>query len=204
MENEAEETMDMYSFANICLTHARVANAGPHPRSIELSPRRLLITCRVLPVRFLEIKLTEAQRNQGTEIEFENTGNVVMIDRPALNNNSLAVLEVWEGIHVGAPYDLDQDLEQKNCVIGLLFLSVNVFDHKITQIGCLMVRQLEDGFYERVGLVRGIMPYLVDGTRSPMIFLDVMGNVIDRFKVPERRTEQLFDEVGERKTICLL
>lgn len=127
-----------------------------------------------------------------------------MIDRPTLDDNSLAVLEVWEGIYVGSPYELDQDLGQKNCVTGLLFLSVDVFDHKITQIGCLMVRQLDDGFYERIGLVRDITPYLVDETRSPMIFLDEMGSIIDRVTVPERRTEQLFDEVGERKTICLL
>lgn len=204
VEAEGEKTLDMCDFASICLANARVANNGPYPRSLESSPRRLLITSRVLPVHFRKIKLAEDQRGQMTEIEFENTGEVVTVGRPALGNSSLAVLEVWEGVYVGAPHDLDQNLKQKDYVIGLLFLSVNVLDHAVSQIGCLLARQVEEGSYERVGLVRDILPYLAHETRSPMIFLDEMGNILDRIKVSERMTEKVFDEVGKRRTICLL
>lgn len=204
VEAEGEKTMDMCDLASICLTNAQVASAEPHPIFEEPSPRRLLITCRVLPIHFLEVNLTEAQIGQRTEIEIENTmGVMVMFDRPALHNKSLAVLEVWEGIYVGSPYKLDQDLGQKNCVIGLLFLSVDVLDHNIIRIGCLMARLVENGLYERIGLVRDILPFLTD-RRARMIFLDEMGGVIDKVKVPQGRMEHVFDEVGERKTICLL
>lgn len=206
VEAEGGKTMDMCDFASICLTQARVENAGSHLRSVESSPRGLLITCRVLPVHFGRVSLTEAERNQGTEVEFENNGNIETIDRSDLDDTSLAILEVWDGICVGSPYDLDQDWEQKNCATGLLFVSLDSSHHKITQIGCLLVRRLEDGFYERIGLVRNIIPFPVDRTHwhSPMIFLDEMGRLIDRFKVPDHRTELPFDKVGRTKTICLL
>lgn len=207
VEAEGEKTLDMCDFVRICLTDAGVANVGPHPKSVELSPRRLLITCRVLPVRFGRVSLTEAERNQGTKLEFERTRRFWMIGRSSLDNRSLAFLEVWDGIYVGTPYDLDQGWEQKNCVTGLLFLSLDSLDHEIPQIGCLLVRQLEDGFYERIGLVRNIIPFPVDWDHwqnSSMIFLDEMGSVIDRFKVPDGRRGLPFDQVGRTKTICLL
>lgn len=204
VEAEGEKTLDMCDFASICSTNAGVVNDGLYPRSLESSPRRLLITCRVLPIHFRKVKLSEDQRGQMTEIEFENTGKVVRVGRPALSNSSLAVLELWEGIYVGAPHHLDQILKQKDCVIGLLFLSVGVTGHAISQIGCLLARQVEDGSYERVGLVRDALPYLLDGARSPLIYLDGTGGILDRVKLPERLREQLFDKVGERRTICLL
>lgn len=206
VQAKGKKTLDMCDFASICLKNALVWNHGLGPISLESRSRRLLITCRVLPIHFRKVKLTEAQRAnwQWTEIEFEDTGEVVTIDRPALGNNSLAVLEVWKGIYVGAVYYLDQNLKQGERVMGLLFLSVALYEHTFPHIGCLLARHLEEGFYERVGLMRNILPYLVGETRSPMIFLDETGSVLDRIKVPKNMTEKLFNEVGERKTICLL
>lgn len=202
LEAESGKAMEIFDFASICSINARVENSGLHSRSSESSPRRLLITCQLLPIQFRKVNLTKAQRDQKTMIDGGRwTGK---IRRPALVNSSLAVLEVLEGIYIGSPYHLDQDLKQKDCVMGLIFLSRHVSEIFFNQIGCLMVRQVKDGFYERVGLLHNMSLDPMGKTLSPLIFLDEMGTVMDRIEIADGTYRDAFIKVGERKTICLL
>lgn len=207
VDAEGENTLDMCDFASICLRNSRVANSGLEPRFVESSPRRLSITCRALPIHFVKVNLIDLQLDGWTEIKLKNTERVVMIRRPYLKgiyHADLAVLELWNGIYVGASHYLDRKLEQQDSIIGLLFLSVDVLYDVVTQLGCLLVRQLDNGFYERVGLVPDMLPNHWERTSLRMIFLDDMGRVLDRIEGPERLTQQLLEGLGERKTICLL
>lgn len=201
-EAECGKTMEISDFASICSINAHVGNSGLHSRSSESSPRRLLITCQLLPIQFRKVNLTKAQRDQKTMINCGRwTGK---IRRPNLVNSSLAVLEVREGIYIGSRYHLDQDLEQKDCVMGLVFLSRHGSEIFFEQIGCLMVRQVKDGFYERVGLLHNMSLTPMRKTLSPLIFFDEMGTVMDRIEIPDGAYWDAFTKVGERKTICLL
>lgn len=207
MKAEGKKSLEMCDFVRICLAKARGASGQPYSRSLEPSPRQLLISCRMIPIQFRKVELTYAQRSQLTKIEFEDAEEAAsVVSRPAPGNMSLAILEVWKGIYVGVPYELDQDLKQKDIVRGLLFLSKAHYDYRGTspgKIGCFVTRSMGKGLYERVGLIHYVFPYPRDPARVPMVFLDETGSVLDKVKVPKRMKEQLFEEVSERKTICL-
>lgn len=45
---------------------------------------------------------------------------------------------------------MDQDVSSQDCILGLLFANHRLF---LAAYDCLLVRQMEEGLYERIGLM---------------------------------------------------
>lgn len=179
---------------------------------------QLQITCLVVPVSFQEVPLTRDQEEGKTELHFGNGTDVSHIKRLGLPGGTLAVLPIWEGIYIAAETFLDQESDGQDCIVGLLFTSLKRYTRTqftgqftVTTFGCLLARRLDEGLYERVGLVPEIMSHYYsprvsydNGWLSGCVFLDETGRILDKVKVPEGGRDSPFKAVGERQTIVLV
>lgn len=184
-------------------------------RLYQPSPKQLQVSCLVIPVSFQALNLTEHQRKHGTKIWIHDTHKLVRVGRN-LSDGVHPVLQVWNGIYVRRDREdlrLDQQVEQQDCILGLVYARRHEqFDW--TYYSCLLVRQVSEGLYERVGVLvlddmdlvthRSLpkgSPYHV---KSQMVFLDETGGVLEKVTVSDRQRRYLFTDTAEERTICLV
>lgn len=193
--------------------------------------KRLIVSCMVTPVRMQELRLTVESKKQATKLVVSGTGNCNSVSRNISDGYQL-VLQPWEGLYVGIScerLELDQQLRQQDCLLGLLFairhpMSSHLhpaFKSKETELddyGCLLVRLVEDGLYERVGLIAGPQAYgkqpLIPKFSTsigpmwtnniPMVFLDSVGRILDEVEISATQEARPFIDTAERQTICLI
>lgn len=204
-KSKDHKTVTIWEFTNEFWSRSDIDKLQLHQQTIY--PNRLQITCLVVPIRFQVVSLTEAQRNQETEIYFENELECIKVKRSGLPNESVPVLPLWSGVYIGATPYLDLDLDIRDSIIGLPFVEEGNFE---TAVGCLLARQLDEGVYERVGAIPAVMDDIrcVPDTGKPPIlqnvFLDETGRVLDKVMAPKGELGLLFDGVGQRRTIFLV
>lgn len=159
-------------------------------------PRRLRISCLVIPVRLQRFAWTDGQTKRRTELAHKDTGEHTSVSRE-LENGFHPVVQVWEGIYVTMSPSMDQDVNPQDCVLGLLFAKHHLFP---AEYGCLLVRQMEEGLCERIGLITWTEPWWMF---EPAIFLDAMDNILDEVTVSAKAFSGAFTDFAERRTVCL-
>lgn len=182
-------------------------------------PKRLQITCLTIPVSFQEVNLTDNQKQYRTEVTIYDTGKLFRVNRN-FSYGFLPILQFWKGIYVGRAWGrerqglkLDQQVEQRDYILGLVFAQRNeVYDR--TWYYCLLVRQVGEGLYERVGmLILGALDLDRHASKpesssaqvgDEMVYLDATGRVLDKFTISDRQRRHLFIDIAERRTICLV
>lgn len=184
-------------------------------RLYQPGPKKLQVSCLAIPVSFREVDMTDDQMHRGTNLLIYDTSDIIPIGRD-LSDGAVLILQVWKGIYVGISQNrlrLDQQVEQQDCLLGLITVERNE-KHDWTCFYCVLVRQVGDGLYERVGWLsmwgldldnHGISPkgspYRLD---SQMVFLDSKCGVLDKFTVSERQIKYPFSDTAEARTICLV
>lgn len=178
------------------------------------NPRQLRVSCLSVPVRFKEFHLTGDQRKQGTTV-FLHDATQLGVASHNIREGVHATLQIWKGIYIGVYPKWDQQirLEQQESILGLLF--VHKEEHLLTNgHGCLLVRQVAEGFYERVGVMfsltiftqsrvyRGCQKYLKDD--YAMVFMDETDRILDQVTIPDMKKGRPFADIAERRTICLV
>lgn len=173
-------------------------------------PRRLKITCSVVPIRFQVVPLTEAQRNQEFKVHYGHEYGCIRVKR-SLPSGSVPVLQFWKGTCVTVHAYLDRDLDAQDCLIGLIFpMKGGILGWM--RAGCLLARKLGGDLYERIGVMRYLFDYTqyVEGEPCVLsfpqftVFFDGTGNVLDEVGLSAREKTLPFDAaVGERRTIFL-
>lgn len=175
-------------------------------RLYQPGPKQLQITCLVIPVGFQQIDLTEDQKKHGTEILIHDTGKVFRVLH-SLSDGAKAILQIWNGIYVGrdqVDLKLDQQVDQQDRIIGLIFGGrLNEINETI---GCiLLVRQVNDGLYERVGLLNMHGIGMSNGPFSNrLVYMNATGSILDKLEISERQRNYPFAETAESRTICLV
>lgn len=104
-------------------------------------------------------------------------------------------------------------MEPQDYILGLIFAQRNEKNDWIDYY-CLLVRQLGEGLYERVGILMldglDLDPHgpkgegCSDQVEDKMVYLDSNGRVLDKFKISDRQRRYLFTETAEKRTICLV
>lgn len=148
-------------------------------------PTRLLVTCAVFPIKFRNFQLSQDQRDEETELRLDD--NRTMITRPKHDN--LFLFRVFGNIQVGIPGKLDQHVQPNEHLSGLLLSDTLISGH------FLVVKQVGEGLYERVGLCCW---YHIDCEK---LFLNEEGCILDRVTLPGTK---LFPAEFERRTMCLV
>lgn len=184
-------------------------------RLCQPGPKKLQISCLVIPVSFQDFTMTEHQKRHGTEVMVHDMELVIHVDRN-LSDGVYPVLQVWQGVYVGidqADLRLDQKVEQQDDILGLVLSKRDKY-FGWTEYYCLMVRQVDEGLYERVGML--IMSGLDLETYRPksrgfkyrrkdkMVHLDGTGRVLDKFTISDTQRRFPFNETAEKRTICLV
>ncbi|KAG8167382.1 hypothetical protein KVR01_003071 [Diaporthe batatas] len=167
-------------------------------------PNRLDITCFFVPIRFQVVSLTEIERSERTDIQFEKPGQRTDPSWTDPAAESVPVLQHMEGvINIASEAYLDQDIHPQDCIIGLMY---DEETDSCFSLCCLLARQLSEGTYERVGVI----PYLWGcslweaGPPPPTAFLEDNGRILNVVRVSGTLEELLFRVTGERRTISLV
>lgn len=183
-------------------------------RLYQPGPKKLNVSCLAIPVRFREFDMTDAQKHFRTDVSIYNTDDTFSIGCN-LPDGTVVILQVWEGIYVAidqqAHLKLDQQVEKKDCILGLITAS-RIYGLP-WNFYCLLVRQVVDGLYERVGwLELGKMD--LNNLFSPknssykwvtrMIFLDSESRILKRFTISERQRKYPFSDTAGTRTVCLV
>lgn len=185
-------------------------------RLCQPCPKKLQVSCLAIPVSFRDFDMTDDQKHGGTYVSISDTGRIISIGRN-LSDRAVLTLQIWKGIYVGICQQdhlkLDQQLEQQGSILGLITVR-HMKDYYQTYFYCLLVGQVGDGLYERVGWLdlRSVdldnhgfplepTPYtLVD----QMVFLDSESGILNRFSISERQRKYPFSDTAETRTICLV
>lgn len=184
-------------------------------RLYQPGPKEMQVSCMVIPVCFQNFKLTEDQKKDKTEVLIHDTGELIPIDRD-LSDGVHATLQVWKGVFVGREQSdlrLDQQLEQQDYILGLVFAGRDE-SYDWTWYRCLLVRQVGEGLHERVGLLYmnglDLDPHLTGPkdisyrVRNKMVYRDAMGNILDNFRISNRQRKHPFTDTAELRTICIV
>lgn len=170
--------------------------------------KQLQITCLVVPIRFQENPLKEAQKFHGIEMYDGSKFSCLKVERLDLATENVAVVQFCNGTYIAAAPFLDEDLDKQDDLIGLVFTRKDTAD--FMTVGCLLARPLDDGLYERVGAIPVMMVYPQYGHYylydlvARFIFMDESGSVLNEVTISERQKELPFEHVGERKTVVLV
>lgn len=178
-------------------------------------PKELQVSCLVIPVSFGDLDLSKDQKKHTTEITVQDTEELILVGRN-LSGGFQPILEVWKGIYIvldQADVRMDQQVEKQDCILGL----ISIFRSGRGYWGfyrCLLVRQVGEGLYERVGSVefRGLdldpniftpedLPYKAE---SQVVFMDAKGTTLDKLTVSDRQRRYLFADTAESRTIRLV
>lgn len=185
-------------------------------RLYQPGPKKLQVSCLAIPVSFRELDMTDDQKHRGTNVSIYDTGQIIPIGCN-LSDGAVLILQVWKGIYVGigqqSHLKLDQQVGQQDVILGLI-ISRRIERYDSTYFYCLLVRQVGDGLYERVGWLEmwgvdldnhGFPP-----KNSPyelvrqMIFLDSESGILKKFTISERQRKYPFSDTAETRTICLV
>lgn len=195
-----DEDQTLYEYAEAILEKTKTRDL----MQSHLGPRRLLVTCHVLPLRVQYFRLREdlinneyVMTNQKHSSAFINTWSRKP-NHPASGGN-LAVVQVCSGIYMCIRPWLDEDVDQWNDCFALHFStphdgSLGLFTR---DRNLLLVRRTRDEVYERIGMIYW---HFLDFDQS-MFFTDEEGEFMDKVVFPSE--DELFSTVAEKKTICL-
>lgn len=147
-------------------------------------PTRLLVTCAVFPIKFSHSQMSQDQRDAETELQLDDTRT--MITRPKHDN--LFLFRASENIQVGIPGKLDQQVQPDERLSGLFLRDTSISGH------FLVVKQVGEGLYERVGLCCW---YHLDIEK---LFFNEEGRILDQVSLSGKK---LFPTEYERRTMCL-
>lgn len=190
--DEDQNLSALHDFAENLLEKRRI-NEPDRP-----GPRQLSVFCAVCPLRFRYFELSRDESL--TPTGFTVTDDPMFAERQLMKRPSsgdLAILPLCEGIFVGVRPHLDQIIEQEDIILGLRFPSTV---HDLSQ-ALLMVKEVGDGLYERMGLV---ILDIFDGIRlfdEPVLFMNADDEILDEVSL-ER--SQLFSSGFEERKICLV
>lgn len=187
----------MVEFASNLLAATRQGRSQP----LESCPKQLWISCSVLSACFQEVALSENEKRVPTKVRFEGADIHTSGDEVLRSNGEHVLLQICEGLYIGVKPYLDQRLEKKTRLKGILLAPAGrTYRYsRICRLACLLVRQVDDCLYERVGW---IPEHIIYNLYSPKVFLDEMGNVMDHVTVPAE--EDWFTISAARKKICLV
>lgn len=170
-------------------------------RLYQPGPKQLQISCMVIPVSFQKLNLTEDQRKKETHIQRHNYHD--HLKSRNLPNGVHPTLQVWKGIYAvkdRADLRLDQKLEQQDCIMGLISpISKSRYGNAISCI--LLVRQVGEGLYERVGVLNTPRASRFFGDT---VYIDASGSVLDQIYLVEGQWDFPFADTAESRTICLI
>lgn len=204
MEDEDRQVVHVYDCAQ------KELMGSPDQRLYRPISKRLWITSMVISVCFMEFKLTRYQKENGTEISFNGTCVPRYFPRTSSYNRAdgvYPVLQVWKGIYATFPAEsMDQQVGPGHRILGLLRKKTPddsgilwAYSH------CLLVQQVGDGLYERVGMLQS-SELVAQKTRNT-VFLDTAHNILDKFNVTLEESDDRNGAIGkfaERRTICLI
>lgn len=171
-------------------------------------PKRLEVTCFVVPISFEVISLTESEINQKTTVHFEKHRNSVELAHRGFPTESVPVLHFVEGVRIATTAYMDRIIDHQDGIVGLLFYchprSANI------DFGCILVQRspgAADGAYERVGAIPRLFYYSTHPLRHespPLAFLDDTNSILNEVTVSAGQEESLFSCVGGRRTVSLV
>lgn len=219
--HQEHRRLGLYEYAQSLLraTQSQVPKLHYDP-----GPRRLLISCPVLPLR-LQL-LSQLLVSDPAQRRPEKTATLLLQARPRREPHArqctrsfdgpglgpLAVAPICPGVYVGLQPCYDQPVAMASCEdegrLLALYMRRQDDDGGEPDINhhFLIVRRLrsrssgggEEGRYERVGA----MEWNSWDTRAPQIYMDDEGTVLDVVHLPEAK--DLFTSIAETRTVCLV
>lgn len=172
-------------------------------RLYQPGPKQLQVTCLVIPVKFQELKLSEDERKGRTEISIHDTGEHFAGGRD-VSDDMRPIFEVWKGVFVGIDnksLKMDQQVEYQDCMLGLIHADQR--GRPFWRL--LLVRQVGEGLYERVGLLMvGDPTFVPEHTVSTEVFLDGTGSILDKFSISDSQRKHPFADTVEKRIISLV
>ncbi|KAI7778637.1 hypothetical protein LA080_001967 [Diaporthe eres] len=171
----------------------------------QLGPRRLLVSCHVLPLRMQRFHLHEDRINDEYFIKTQHPSSAVINNEwsrrpshPAAGGH-LAVVQVCGAIYMCKRPWLDQKVSQWNDCFALHFgTTQNTSPGLFTRDrNLLVVRRICGEVYKRVGLIHW---HFLDFDQ-PIFFIDAEAEFMGEVVLPAE--DELFCSVAEKKTICL-
>lgn len=147
-------------------------------------PTRLLVTCAVFPLKFQRFELSQIQEHTTTEMRLRVM--TWLTSRP--QNDKLILFHIFENMQVGISGDLEQTIKPNDRLSGLLLHQSKTGDL------FLVVREVGEALYERVGLIRWL-------PEEDILLLNTEGFLLDQVKLSDRN---LFPSEFERRTMCLV
>lgn len=193
-EMEDHSKVDITRFASDVVEETR---KGKQP-SNQLGPRQLSISCLVVHGHSHEVELLQDQKNKRTKVSTSDSEHICNVENN-IRNAGLVILNIWKGVDVCVEAHFDLQLENQECILGLLVGNVARYQPDGAPeytLNCLLVRPRNDGYYERVGLTRYLPPYAY-GRRG--IFLDTDGDIMDEVALPG-----WYPDAAEQMTIRLV
>lgn len=183
----------------------RLRSCKPSISQLQLGPRRLLVSCNVLPIRIQNLRHVDANSKYTIRYkesrwrcdEFDDEARKTMYP-----GGPLAVFQAFHGVYVAVKPYFDHQMEESNGIFGLYFppelgkWSVES-DFLFFKRHLLLVRCVGDD-YERVGIVE--WKFLLGDI--PMLFVDGNDRMLDLVTLPDE--DDLVYSVSEEKTICLV
>lgn len=202
---EGQKTVNIWDAANGLKSTMYTDKLQKHQQPIYL--KQLKVTCLVVPIHFRRTPLREAQKNQRAGIYFENQIDCMKVEQVDLSEENVAMVQFSKGLYIASPSFLDQDLDVKDDVVGLLFARRK--DNGGTSFSCLLARQLGECLFERVGAMPHLITYPRDGSGHRVSlfkssFSDEAGNVLPKVRLTSKQKEMPFDGVGRRRTIVMV
>lgn len=170
----------------------------------QLGPRKLLVSCHVLPLRIQHFHLREDRLNDEYIMTTQKHSSAVINTWRRRPNHStsgghLAVVQVCSGMYMCIQPWLDREVHQWNDCFALHFRTPqNASQDLFTRDrNLLLVRRVRDEVYERLGLIHW---HFLDFDRS-LFFTDEKREFMEKVVFPSE--DELFSTVAEKKTICL-
>lgn len=168
-------------------------------------PKQLLVSCLVIRVSFPEFDLTKDSNKEETEVSIGDTGELISVLRSELPDASVT-FQIWRGIYVAFYRDSvhwDQQIEKQDDVLGLL-LPTTRSKYGWQALYCLLVRQVGEGVYERVGMLFMDEVLLLHEYSARRCYVDEVENALDKFTISDTQRWSPFANTAERRTICLV
>lgn len=158
-------------------------------------PTHLLVTCPVVPIKVQSFQLSQDEKacNTLVYLTYEHMRYDVTMSKNRPGNGNLLLFHISENIQVGVPGDLDQRIQLNDRLSGLVFLTGQF------RTAFLVIKQVGEALYERVGLVN-FFPDKSDD--ACMLFLNAEGCILDR--VDLLSSGRVFPYEFETRTVCLV
>lgn len=191
----------LYEYADDLLEKTKICDLAQS----QLGPRRLLVSCHVLPLRMQHFHLHDGQINDEYIMTHQHHSSAAINtwgrrpNHPA-GGGRLAVVQVCCGVSMCIRPWLDQEVGQRGDCFALHFgsTSQNTSPGLFTRDrNLLVVRRIRDEVYKRIGLIHW---HFLDFDQS-IFFIDEDDDFVGKAILPSE--DELFCTVAEKKTICL-